>query len=132
MGGVVIDEIPKHAVDVLNGHDAVVRLQAAFDHPAGARADQVARGMQRHLRNALAVEHEVESIDQIGRGIHQRAVEIEYNNAGRGHAKIAIGPGAIVQALRPSLPKSPLYGCSFRQNDARYAPQTPASRRPIA
>ena len=70
---------------------AALQFEAALDQPAGAGADHVARGLQRHRRQALAVEHEVERVDQVGRRIHQRAVEIEYNSAGRGHRQIAIG-----------------------------------------
>ena len=33
MGGVVIDEIPKHPVDIFDRHDPAVHLQAAFDQP---------------------------------------------------------------------------------------------------
>ena len=36
---------------------------------------------------ALAVENEVQRVDQVGRRIHERAVKIEYNGSGRGHSK---------------------------------------------
>ena len=45
----------------------------------------------------FAVEHEVERADQVGRGIDQRAVEIEYDNAGKGHGRIRYRPGRIAQ-----------------------------------
>ena len=72
-------------------------FEAAFDQLAGAGADHVARRLQRHRRQAFAVEHVVERGDQVGRGIDQRAVEIEYDNAGRGHRRIRYRPGADMQ-----------------------------------
>ena len=74
-----------------------VDLEAALDQLAGAGADHVARLGERHGRQAFAVEHEIERADQVGRGIDQRAVEIEYEGAGRGHAAFATGRGGIVQ-----------------------------------
>ena len=73
---------------------------------------------------ALAVEDVIERGDQVGRGVDERAVEIENNDAGRGHGALAIGPGAIVQvgakgreALH-SRPKPARRGCSCPENDA--------------
>ena len=85
MGGVIVDEILGQAVDVFDAHRAAFELEAALDQLARAGADHVARRLQRHRRQALAVEHEIERGDQVGRGVDQRAVEIEDNGAGRGH-----------------------------------------------
>ena len=57
---------------------------AALDHRAGAAADHVARRLIGHRRQAFAREHDVEGVDQIGRGIDQRAVEVE-NDGRSGH-----------------------------------------------
>ena len=84
---------PGQPGDVVDAGDAALEFEAALDQLAGAGADHVARGLQRHRRQALAVEHVIERGDQVGRGIDQRAVEIEYDNAGRGHGTFAIGPG---------------------------------------
>ena len=77
--------------------DAAFQLQAAFDQPARAGADHVARGVQRDRRQALAIEHEIERVDQVGRGVDERAVEIEYDGAERRSSRIAIGPRSIMQ-----------------------------------
>ena len=79
--------------DVFEAGEAAFELQAALDQLAGAGANHVARRMQRHRRQAFAVEHEVERVDQVGRGIDQRAVKIEYNSAGRGHGQsLSVSP----------------------------------------
>jgi len=70
---------------MFRGRRSGLQLQAAFDQPARAGADHVARGMQRHRRQTLAVENIIERVDQVGRRIHKRAVQIEYNSAGRDH-----------------------------------------------
>src|ERR1700694_233429 len=85
MSGIVIDKIAGEPGDVFEADGAALQLQAAFDQPARARADHVARGMQRHRRQALAVENMIERVDQVGRRIHKRAVQIEYNGAGADH-----------------------------------------------
>ena len=68
-----------------DAHGAAFQFEAALDQLAGAGADHVARRMQGHRRQAFAVEHEIERGDQVGRGVDQRAVEIEDNSAGKGH-----------------------------------------------
>ena len=70
----------------------------------GAGADHIARGTQGHRGQALAVENKVERVDQVGRRIHERAVKIEHNGAGRGHREIAIGPRSIMQVGDHRLP----------------------------
>src|SRR5205085_12175838 len=55
--------------------------------------------------DGLAVEHAIERGDQVGRGVDQRAVEIEDEGAGRGHRVFARGPDGVVQgALTASWP----------------------------
>ncbi len=97
MGRVIIDEIAGQAADVFDAGEAALQFQAAFDQLAGAGADHVARGMQGHRGQALAVENEVERVDQVGRRIDERAVKIEHNGAGRGHRKSLSVRGAIMQ-----------------------------------
>src|ERR1700737_2012219 len=97
MRGLVIDKVAGEPGDVLRARGAAVQFKATFDQPARARANHSARGMQRNRGQTLAVENEVERVDQVGRRIHQRAVKIEYNSAGKGHREIAIGPRAIMQ-----------------------------------
>src|SRR5216683_952965 len=145
---VIIDEIAGEPGDVFGADGPALQLEAALDQPAGARADHVARGMQRYRRQALAVENIVERVDQVGRRIHKRAVEIENNSAGRGHRKplsvlvqsCKVGrqvtvilaqkrgqsaPCAARQARKSSIAaKSGVWRCSSPRNDARYARQT--------
>ena len=82
MGGIIIDEVGGEPADVFDAGDAAFQFQPALDQFAGAGADHVARRLQRHRRQAFAVEHVIQCVDQVGRGIDQRAVEIEHHNAG--------------------------------------------------
>ena len=84
MGGVIVDEIAGQPVDVVDADRAAFQFQPALDQLAGAGADHVARRVQRHRRQAFAVEHEIQRGDQVGRGVDERAVEIENNSAGKG------------------------------------------------
>jgi hypothetical protein len=85
---------------------------------AGAGADHVARRLQRQRGDTLAVEHVVEGGDQIGRGIDQRAIEVEYDNAGRAHRHSlagardsckgpGLGPYTAVPARKTTLDMRP-------------------------
>jgi hypothetical protein len=56
-----------------------LRLQSALDHAPGAAADQIARRRERHGRQSFAGEDDIEGVDQIGRGVDQRPVEIEHD-----------------------------------------------------
>ena len=56
----------------------------ALDHQAGAAADHVARRVVGNRRQALAGEDDVQGLDQVGRGVDQRAVEVENDGEG-GH-----------------------------------------------
>src|SRR6266849_5320596 len=87
MSRIVIDEVAGEPGDIFETGGTAFRFQAALDQPAGARADHVARGMQRDRGQTLAVENKVERVDQVGRRIHERDVEVEYDSAGRGHRK---------------------------------------------
>ena len=77
MGGIVLDEGGKQPVDFRFRRVAPVRRQAALDHAAGAAADHRPRGFKRDGGQAFARQDDVERVDQVGRGIDQRAVEIE-------------------------------------------------------
>src|SRR5258708_29152823 len=81
----MIDEVAGQAGEVLRTCQAAIELQSALDELAGTGADHVARGVKRHGRQALAFENEVERVDQVGRRVDKRAVEIEYDSFGRGH-----------------------------------------------
>ena len=97
MGGVIVDEILGQPVDVVDAHHAAFQLEPALDQLAGAGADHVARRLQRHRRQAFTVEHEIERGDQVGRGIDERAVEIEDNSAGKGHGNSLAAGTSIMQ-----------------------------------
>ena len=85
MVGIVVDEVVGQPGDVVDAGGAALQFQAALDQPAGACADHVARRMQGNGGQALAVEHEVERVDQVGRRIDERAVKIEYDGADGSH-----------------------------------------------
>ena len=51
--------------------------QRALDHRLGAAADQGAGDVVWHLRQPLLPKRDVERVDEVGRRIDQRAVEIE-------------------------------------------------------
>src|SRR5258706_7938425 len=87
MSRIVIDEVVGEPGDVLETGGAALQFQPPFDQSTGAGADHVTRGMEGDRRQTLAGENKVERVDQVGRRIHERAVEIEYNGAGRGHRK---------------------------------------------
>ena len=136
-------------------HRAAVHLEAALDQLAGAGADHVARRLQRDRGHALAVEHVIERGDQVGRGVDQRAVEIEDNSAGKGHRNWLSVRRAVMQVAMAASPDnsvpSPVdrqatnatvkssnfsdsgrsWRCSCRQNDARHAPAGSAFSRGI-
>ncbi|MBA7691861.1 hypothetical protein ES703_100416 [subsurface metagenome] len=97
MLGVIIDEIAHHAIEFADGNGYALDLEAALDQLARPGADHVARRRKRHRPQALAMENVVEGVDQVRRGVDQRAIEIEYDNAGRGHGQVAIGPGRLLQ-----------------------------------
>src|SRR5258705_11806433 len=87
MSRIVIEEVVGDPGNVPETGGTALQFQPAFDQPAGAGADHVARGMEGDRRQTLPGENKVERVDQVGRRIHERAVEIEYNGAGRGHRK---------------------------------------------
>ena len=71
------DEIGEHPVDLAGGDGRPSSVEPAFDHAAGAAADHGARLVVGDRRQPLAREHDVEGVDQVGRGVDQRAVEVE-------------------------------------------------------
>ncbi|MGY4478447.1 hypothetical protein ACVILL_005861 [Bradyrhizobium sp. USDA 3364] len=91
MLGVIVDEILGQAVEVSDADRAAIHLEPALEQLARAGADHVACRRQRHRLQTLAVEHVIERADQIRRGVHQRAVEIEYNDGGREGGHDAFG-----------------------------------------
>jgi len=98
MGGVIIDEVFGEPVDIFQTDGAAVQLQTAFEQPAGAGADHIARQMQRDRGQPLAVENIVEGIDQVGRRIHERARRDRKTiMRAVAHRRSLIDPGAIAQ-----------------------------------
>ena len=90
MGRIMVDEIGGQAGDLSGIGRAPLGLEAALDQPLGSSADHGPCGGGRNGGQALAFQHKVERIDQVGRGIYQRAIEIEDNGANRGHSTSAI------------------------------------------
>ena len=60
VGGVKVDEILQQAIDFGDAHRPPVHLEPALEQLAGAGADHVARGLQRHRRHAFTLEHVLE------------------------------------------------------------------------
>ena len=76
------------------------RLDAAGDHHPGAATDQFARGVVGYWRPSFAREHDVERIDEIGRGIDQGAVEVENDGWGGHGGSLAHDPSEWKTSLR--------------------------------
>ena len=80
MGRIIIDEIAGQPGDVGASWRAIY-LQAALDQLAGAGPIML-RAEATDRWQALAIQHVIERVDQFGRRVHERAVEIEYDSAG--------------------------------------------------
>ena len=87
MVGVERDEIIGHFRDVIGGADAAFRFQRALDHGARAGTDHFPCRRKRYGRQAFALQHEIQCIDEIRRAVHQRAVEIENNKGKSAHIR---------------------------------------------
>ena len=81
--GVVLDEVRHQPVDFGGRTPARFGRQPALDHQPRAAAHHVARRVVRHRRKPLAGEDDVEGRHQVGGGVDQRSVQIEYDNGGR-------------------------------------------------
>ena len=77
MCGVIFDESAEHAIELRLGAGAAFGGQRPFDHAARTAADEPPGVVVGDWGEALAREDQVERRDQVGRGIDQRAVEIE-------------------------------------------------------
>src|SRR4051812_46915714 len=119
MVGVIVDEVPGQLVEFADADVAAVDFEPALEQLAGAGADHVARLVQGHRRQALAVEHEIERRDQVGRGVDEGAVEIEDEGAGKGHRNSLFGDAFRCKRGMVGFPAS--WRCSRGQNDAREA-----------
>jgi hypothetical protein len=68
---------------------ASCRLEAAFDHHAGAAPDHVARALVGNRQQSLADEDRIQRRDEVGRRVDQGAVKVE-DDEGRSHALRAL------------------------------------------
>src|SRR6185312_11728894 len=102
VGGVVVDEGGKHPVDFRLGRVAAFRRHGTLDHAAGAAANHRPRGLEGGGGQAFTRQNDVERIDQVGGGVDERAVEIEY---GSGHG------GGHDRSLAGECPESKVCGC---------------------
>ena len=82
MCGIVVDEVAGESGDIFDAGGATLQFQAALDQLAGARANHIARRGERDRGKTFAIENKIQRVDQIGRGVHERTVEIEHNDAG--------------------------------------------------
>src|SRR5262249_46932290 len=85
MSGIILDEVDRHAVNILDAGGPTLPFETAFDQLAGTGADHVACGMERDGRQTLAVEHEIERGDQVGRRVDEGTVKVENQGRSVGH-----------------------------------------------
>ena len=71
----------------------MLRFEAALDHHARAAPDHLARTLVGDGGKIFAREDDVERGDEIGRGIDERAVEIEDDGGRKRHARAGKGRG---------------------------------------
>ena len=64
MGRVIVDEIRGHPRDVRAAGNASLEFEPPLDQFAGAGADHVTRRGERDGRQPLAIQYEVEGVDQ--------------------------------------------------------------------
>ena len=62
---------------LVDGEGAPLRLVGALDHDAAAMADELAKAGNIGARSPAGVQRVVQAVKQVGRGVDQRAVEIE-------------------------------------------------------
>ena len=67
----------EHPLEVGLRTRAALGHQRPLDHAPRAAADELAGGLVRHRRQALAAQDQVERLDEVGRGVDQRAVKVE-------------------------------------------------------
>ena len=77
----MVDENPKHAIELGGRHVSALGDESTLDHATRTAADHSPRSIVANRRQAFCGEDEIERRDQIGRGINQRAVEIEDDGA---------------------------------------------------
>ena len=81
MRAVMVDEDPKHAIELGARHVSALGDESPLDHATRTAADHSPRSIVANRRQAFCGEDEIERRNQIGRGIDQRAVEIEDDGA---------------------------------------------------
>ena len=94
MRAVMVDEDPKHAIELGARHVSALGDESPLDHAARATTDHSPRSIGANRRQAFCGEDEIERRNQIGRGINQRAVEIEDDGA---HGSVLIPVFASVR-----------------------------------
>jgi len=81
MRAVMVDEDAKHAIKLGARYVSALGDESPVDHAARATADHSRHSIVGNRRQAFPGEDEIERRNQIGRGIDQRAVEIEDDGA---------------------------------------------------
>jgi hypothetical protein len=81
----VLEEERVEAVVLEGGELPALRGEGLFDHDLGAVADEAAQLVRGGRGDAGVGQAVVEAVEQVGRGVDQRAVEIE-DDGGAGHA----------------------------------------------
>src|SRR5262249_7948583 len=81
MGAIMVDENPRHAIELGGRYVPSFGDQGGLDYAARSAADHAPRVIVGDRRQALAGPDEIKRRNQIGRGIDQRAVEIKDDGA---------------------------------------------------
>src|SRR6266508_118214 len=97
----MLDECAVEPLDFVRRAGSLFGRQSSLDHALGAAADHVACRLERHGRDALASEHDIERIDEIGCGIDQRSVQIKDHDRCR-HAPWLPGPAGYGKSAAAS------------------------------
>src|SRR4051794_15229334 len=96
----MVDKIVGEPGDVARSGGAAIHFKTALDQLAGSRADHRARRLERHRRQTLAGQNEIQRIDQVGRRIDQRAVQVEYDRANWVHGGSLAAPAPSRKGAR--------------------------------
>ena len=89
--------------------------KAALNQSAGAPADQCLPGSLVERRQSFVAEHDIQCIDDVRRGVHQRAIEIENNGwSGDGHVRAPLLIGQLRRDLPNATKRTDLTDCDFQ------------------
>jgi hypothetical protein len=104
-GEVEVDEALHERGQLLGRGHCAFGLEAVLDEVAGAAADEAAGAGYGQGRQAALAQYDVKRADQVGGGVHQRAIEVESDygagkrtRGGHGWLRVAAGRGSAKRA----------------------------------